>query len=210
MDINTIVTAAGTLVTVILTSLAAPYILNFHLKRKFQKLQYMIDAYPLLQNLQTDFKDKFIEPAIQENIFFIISGFRTNYKSIPAYNELKDKLGNNFDWPIIKSAKAHLSFNELGKLHVNLTKTTIYFKKFSLCFAVLLALLGFAILVFCNYAELNMFSKYLVLYILAGMAFLLAYFVLGSITSILDAGIISKRLQNFENANNNNNNNNNM
>lgn len=56
----------------------------------------MNDSYQLFQNLENDFKTNFLEPTIQENLFFIIADFRTNYKSIQAYIELKNKLGADF------------------------------------------------------------------------------------------------------------------
>jgi len=142
MDINTIFTFIGSIVTAALTFIAAPYFLNFYLKKKFQKLQYLNDSYQLFQNLENDFKTNFLEPTIQENLFFIIADFRTNYKSIQAYIELKNKLGADFDWLSIRSAKPHLHFNDQGELYVELSKSKVYFKNASIGFPLILALFG--------------------------------------------------------------------
>ncbi|WP_312508983.1 hypothetical protein [Chryseobacterium culicis] len=198
MDINIIVTVAGSFVTAALTSLFSPLLLNYYLKKKFQKLQYINESFQLYQSLNTEYKTTIIEPAIQENLFLIISDFRTNHLSIPAYVELKDKLGKDFDWPIIKSARPHLRFDQHGKLYVKLSRTVIYMRNLSLGIAVILALLGFSVLVFLNYANLDDTTKYIAFYIFSALLFMLAFVSVTSVTSVLNAGVIANRLKEVE------------
>jgi len=198
MDINIIITVAGSFVTAALTSLFSPLLLNFYLKKKFQKLQYINESAQLHQILSTEYKTTILGPAIQENLFLIISDLRTNHKSIPAYIELKDKLGKDFNWPIIKSARPHLRFDQNGNLYVKLSKTVIYIRNLSLGIAVILALLGFSVLVFLNYANLDDSTKYIAFYIFSALLFTLALVSVKSVTSVLNAGIIAKRLKEVE------------
>ncbi|MBP2619541.1 hypothetical protein [Chryseobacterium jejuense] len=83
MDTKTMLTIAATILTSAIPVLVGPYYFNVYLKRKFKKIQYLIDSNSILSNVGDDFKSGFIEPTIQENLFFILSGIKTNHKSIP-------------------------------------------------------------------------------------------------------------------------------
>lgn len=198
MDLNTILTFVGPILTAILISIVAPYFLNFYLKKKFQKLQYMNDSYQLFQNLENNFKTNFLEPIIQENLFFIIADFRTNYKSIPAYVELKNRLGKDFDWPFIKSAKPHLRYNEQGKIYIKLSKSNVYLKNSSVGISLILCIVGFAVLLYSNYALQDTFSKFIAFYVFAAIFFCLSYIAISGVTSIINAGVLAKRLAEIE------------
>lgn len=199
MDVKTILTIIATILTSAIPVLGAPYYFNVYLKRKFKKIQYLIDANSILSNIGDDFKSGFIEPTIQENLFFILSGIKTNNKSIPAYYELKDTLGQNYHWDIIRSAKPYFRFNNGGKIIIELSPSTIRMKKVSIGIAVICAIIAFIILFGSTYIDFKNPLVYLVLYIAVIMLCLLAFYILYVITPVQNASDLKKRLDQITN-----------
>lgn len=198
MDVNVIIQVVASIFTVIITAILSPLISNYYIKRKFRNMQYLIDSHQVLQNLPENFKDKFVDPTIQENLFLVMTGIKTNYNSIDSYIELRDLLGENFNWEIIKNAKPHLKFNNEKKIYVKLRRFQIIFMNFSLISSFILVIIGFLILMYFSQFEINNFSETLLQYILMFPFFLLAYFLISSVQSIVSANIIKKKIEKME------------
>ncbi|MFP8894082.1 hypothetical protein [Chryseobacterium sp. EZn1] len=195
MDINGIIQIIASIVTVIISAVIAPFFLNFFLKRKFQKMQYLIDSKHLLENIDDDFKNNFVKQTVQENLFFIMTGIKTNCKSIPAYIELKDLLGEDYQWGHIKSAKPHLRFGEDGSLIIKLSRRILLFKNATVISSLIFVMLGFSIIIYFSQFEVSKLSEVLLIYILGSPLFILAYFSFSAVTSIIDADRLKKRIE---------------
>ena len=148
----------------------------------------------VLQYLAENFKNKFVEPTIQENLFLVMTGIKTNYNSIDSYIKLKNLLGENFNWEIIKNAKPHLKFDNEKKIYVRLRRFQIIFMNFSLITSFILVIMGFLLLMYFSQFEINNFSETLLGYILMFPIILLAYFLISSVQSIVSANIIKKKI----------------
>lgn len=194
MDVNVIIQVIASIFTVIITAILSPLISNYYIKRKFRNMQYLIDSHQILQYLAENFKNKFVEPTIQENLFLVMTGIKTNYNSIGLYIELKNLLGENFNWEIIKNAKPHLKFDNEKKIYVRLRRFQIIFMNFSLISSFILVIMGFLLLMYFSQFEINNFSETLLGYILIFPIFLLAYFLISSVQSIVSANIIKKKI----------------
>ncbi len=157
-------------------------------------MQYLIDSHQVMQNLNKKFEDSFIEPTIQENLFLVMTGIETNFKSIKSYVELKNSLGDNYTWRIIKSAKPHLKFDDNGKLFIKLSKIQKIYRDASLITSLLLFFVGIFLLYYLSKFDTNSVSEILLVYIIVFPFFLFAYFLVYSIKSIIDANIILKKL----------------
>jgi hypothetical protein len=80
----------------------------------------------LFDKFETDFEKQFFENEWKEACFYMQSGIKTNYKSIPQYIRLKDNLGLNYTWTDIRKAKIHLDLNN-DDIKINLKgHDTIY------------------------------------------------------------------------------------
>lgn len=79
---------------------------------KLKKLQDLKTAHSLFDKFETDFEKQFFENEWKEACFFMCSGIETNYKSIPKYIRLKDKLGLNYNWTHIREAQSYLDLND--------------------------------------------------------------------------------------------------
>jgi hypothetical protein len=84
-----------------------------------RKLQDLKIAHGLFDKFETDFEKQFFENKWKEACFYMRSGIKTNYKSIPQYIILKDNLGLNYTWADIRKAKIHLDLNNDG-IKINL------------------------------------------------------------------------------------------
>jgi hypothetical protein len=76
-----------------------------------RKLQDLKIAHGLFDKFETDFEKQFFENEWKEACFYMQSGIKTNYKSIPQYIRLKDNLGLNYTWADIRKAKVHLDLS---------------------------------------------------------------------------------------------------
>lgn len=92
---------------------------------KKRKLKIFLESQELIEKLDDDFKNSFIDPARKEILFYLHTGISTNAKSIPKFIELKDKLGRNYTWKQIKLVKAHVNVTGSGPL-LHLNKTLRY------------------------------------------------------------------------------------
>ncbi len=194
MDINSIIQVIASIFTVIISAFIAPFFLNFYMKRKFRKMQYLIDSQSILQNVHKDFKTNFVEPTIAENLFFIMTGIRTNYNTIPAYLKLKDLLGQDYEWLMISSAKPHFKFDQDGDIHIELSKNTLLYRNFSLVLSFIFSISGFGILIYFSRFDINSLSEILLIYMVAFPLFIFAFYILSTLTSISRAGILQNRL----------------
>ncbi|RKT01771.1 hypothetical protein BCF58_0995 [Chryseobacterium defluvii] len=194
MDINSIIQVLASIFTVFISAFIAPFFLNFYMKRKFRKMQYLIDSQNILQNVHNDFKTNFVEPTIAENLFFVMTGIRTNYNTIPAYLKLKDLLGQDYEWLMIRSAKPHFKFDNKGEIEIILSKYTLIYRNFSLVLSFVFSLTGLGILIYFSRFDINTLSEILLIYMLAFPLFIFAFYILSTLTSISRAGILQKRL----------------
>lgn len=78
---------------------------------KLKKIQDLKIAHSLFDKFETDFEKQFFENEWKEACFFMRSGIETNYKSIPKYIRLKDKLGLNYNWTHIREVQLYLDLN---------------------------------------------------------------------------------------------------
>jgi hypothetical protein len=91
-----------------------------------RKLQDLKIAHGLFDKFETDFEKQFFENEWKEACFYMRSGIKTNYKSIPKYIRLKNNLGLNYTWTDIRKAKMHLDLNN-DDIKINLEgHDTIY------------------------------------------------------------------------------------
>ncbi|WP_147462026.1 hypothetical protein [Chryseobacterium defluvii] len=157
-------------------------------------MQYLIDSQNILQNVHNDFKTNFVEPTIAENLFFVMTGIRTNYNTIPAYLKLKDLLGQDYEWLMIRSAKPHFKFDNKGEIEIILSKYTLIYRNFSLVLSFVFSLTGLGILIYFSRFDINTLSEILLIYMLAFPLFIFAFYILSTLTSISRAGILQKRL----------------
>jgi hypothetical protein len=77
-------------------------------RRELRKLQDLKIAHALFDKFETDFEKQFFENEWKEACFYMRSGIKNNYISIPQCIRLKDNLGLNFTWTDIRKAKMHL------------------------------------------------------------------------------------------------------
>lgn len=87
------------------------FLYQFFTKEKAKELN-IEKAKFILDNCGKDFKESFVIPNLEESYFYERTGIATNYKSIPLYEELKNKSGKNYTWASIRKAKSHFLFEE--------------------------------------------------------------------------------------------------
>lgn len=87
------------------------FLYQFFTKEKAKKLNIEETKF-ILDNCGKDFKEGFVIPNLEESYFYERTGIATNYKSIPLYEELKNKSGKNYTWASIRKAKSHFLFEE--------------------------------------------------------------------------------------------------
>ncbi|MAQ76078.1 MAG: hypothetical protein CL613_07080 [Aquimarina sp.] len=80
--------------------------------KKMTQLLNTKEVISLFDNYETNFKDSFIKGDLTEDYFYMRTGIRTNEKNIPKYVALKNKLGRDYTWEIIKKAKIHLDTDQ--------------------------------------------------------------------------------------------------
>ena len=164
----------------------------FRKNQEFKKLQYLIDSDQLIQkNANEDFYEKFIKPTTQENLFLLMTGIDTHYKSINSYIELKNFLGENCTWKIIKTVKPYIKFDNANKIYIKLNKLDEWDAKLMLLLAFLsmLAIPLYAIL--SSLFKWNLLSTCVILIIL----FISTLVLFNLAAPILNADFIKKKLE---------------
>lgn len=114
-----------TLINLFLVPLLSGAVYSLIESIKKRKLKIFLESQELIDKLDDDFKNSFIDPSKKEILFYLHTGILTNAKSIPRFVELKDKLGRNYTWKQIKLVKAHVNVSDLGPL-LHLNKTLRY------------------------------------------------------------------------------------
>ncbi|MGV0924692.1 hypothetical protein [Empedobacter tilapiae] len=182
------------IIAAVLTTFLGPLFLYYITKYKFRKTQYLIDSSQLFEKTSEKFNKEFIEKSIEENIFHVMTGINANHKTIQYYINLKNILGQDFSWEVIKSAKSHIKFKENGTSFIQLNKVQIIWKNVSLIIALLALLGGFFLILYFSQFEIKNIGEILLIYYLAGILFMFSYFLFISVKSIIDANYIKKRL----------------
>jgi hypothetical protein len=97
-------------------------------RSELRKLQDLKMAHALFDKFETDFEKQFFENEWKEACFYMRTGIKTNYKSIPLYIRLKDNLGLNFTWTDIRKAKMHFDLsNDDIKINLKGYERFLYF-----------------------------------------------------------------------------------
>lgn len=88
---------------------------------RLKKISNIIESKEILENCSDEFKNDFIQPNIEENIFFIQTGIKTNRSSIPKYIALQKILGGDFVLEDIAKANNYLNV-EGEKIKIKIPK----------------------------------------------------------------------------------------
>lgn len=113
------------LINLILVPLLSGAVYSLIESIKKRKLKIFLESQELIDKLDDDFKNSFIDPSRKEILFYLHTGISTNAKSIPIFIELKDKLGGNYTWKHIKLVMTHINVKGFGPL-LQLNKTQQY------------------------------------------------------------------------------------
>ncbi|WP_412850586.1 hypothetical protein ACL0VS_18010 [Chryseobacterium sp. PMSZPI] len=83
---------------------------------KKRKLKIYLESKVLTDELDDDFKSRFIDSNVKEILFYLETGILTNAQSIPRFIELKEKLGGNFTWKDIRLVRWYVNTKDTGPL----------------------------------------------------------------------------------------------
>jgi len=167
-------------------------------KRKHKKFFNAVEAKGLIELSNDKFRNEFILPDFEETYFYSQTGIKTNYKSIPMYIELKDKLGNNYTWKPIREAKPHLIFCD-GKLEVSLNRFQRILKNIFIVVGLLFIVVGVLVTVFINEFQPKTATEIVLVILFMIIPMIIGYLTVNSVQSLVSASLISKRLKVIEN-----------
>jgi len=190
------------LITLVFGALWALLKINVLERGKLKKIQNLKTAHSLFDKFETDFEKQFFENEWKEACFFMRSGIETNYKSIPKYIRLKDKLGLNYNWTHIKQVLLYLDLsNEDIKINLN------WYDRILWKFAVLFFLLGLISTPF-SFSFIDQFIAqgllvYLTMTFLCIIPAIIGYLFVANTYSILMAQRMEKRLNSINDNDNN-------
>jgi hypothetical protein len=171
-------------------------------RKRLKNLVNVIEAKQLVKEFDKEgtFRKEFILPDIEENYFFMQTGIETNNKSIYKYIEFKEKLGEDFTWEVLKSArrKYYLKFNNDDLIILISKGEKVRYTMKVITGLSLFMLTVFFIIIF-NKPEIKNISQYIINFILSLIPMLLGCFLLTSASaeSFRNAQRIERRLENL-------------
>ncbi|MBH2005047.1 MAG: hypothetical protein I8H66_10195 [Sphingobacteriia bacterium] len=171
---------------------------NNRTKMKFHELKNLEAVKGLIEHSSSDFKKTVLTEYMDEELFFALTGIRTNAQSIRYYLELEKKLGQNFSWSMIGKAKSYIHFKDDSTLVVIVPKWEIYMKNLMKSFGILLILTSILLLFVLkntgNTLNVVILSSFFIM-----VPILLFYLTMNHIEPVLSAIAIGKRLSSLEN-----------
>ncbi len=173
-------------------------LINSLSRRKLKKITTAFEANALFEKFETDFKDGFILCDLKETYFYIQTGIKTNEKSIDKYIDLKNRLGGNYTWNHIKTAKPHLEINE-KEIEIRLKKVDRVAGNVFLIFALILFIIGFIGFLYLSQLEVQDLKVILLSYFVLLAPMLFGYLFVNAINSIIVAKDMEKQLARKEN-----------
>jgi magnesium-transporting ATPase (P-type) len=189
-----------TSITAFIAIFFQPSLISLIQKWKLNKLISISEAKDLLNDLSTDFKERFVKSSLEEEFFYIRTGIKTNYKSISKYMDLKDKLGADYDWKQIRIAKNHFIIGE-EKITINITKPHNFNYYLDIFVALFFFFGGLSLFFYLIYLFGDSLNVVIVACIILFVSYIASYFFLISPTSTLTAKRMQKRLLEVENGN---------
>ena len=166
-------------------------------KKKMSKLLNTKEVLGLFENYKTDFKDNFILNDLKENYFYIQTGIRTNEKTIQKYIDLKNKLGKDYNWEIIRKAKIHLD-TENSEIKVRLSRVAKIYNIFATILGIFFFIIPFLLILGSSSSNEERSTASITMLLFQMISpYILAYFLIRSTDSMTSARIIEKRLSSF-------------
>ncbi|WKS95774.1 hypothetical protein [Riemerella columbina] len=199
-ELITITTSISGIVGSIPSILKLPFISNLLNPQKNKKSKIKeLDIEKLSHFTSKDFQEEFINPTMEENIFYELTEINTNQKLIRSYCQFKNKLGKSFTWQNIKNAKQYLKSDKNNNITIEVPKIHIMVKNISLICAFILIFASLFLTIYISNIETSKNIKTIAFLIFNAILYLsLASFILWGIAPIITAQRIKQRINNLE------------
>ena len=172
--------------------------IDYSYNEKRKKLLTLKELNETFDRFGDNFRDSFIKDDLKELYFSLRTGIETNAVSIEKYIELKNKLGKNFTWKIIKNSRSYLVFKD-NHIIVKISYLEQIFTYFFLIIVFISLIIAIGIFIFFYNSFANPTKDIWIKFIGTELVILSStMYLFYSISPALQAISIKKRLEELE------------